>query len=398
MESKSPYTHFTDVLEDGDGSLLVIDTGGWFLYGCPTSSIERPEVKGAIYRIRRQGAAPAPPDPYGLEIDLQGNPDRQWAQYLDDSRFKVRDRVIQAFGAHRENAIPTLASAVQESHSAQARRNAIWALTRIDSSTAREAVRTGLNDLDASVRLTAARSISTWRDREALTRLLVMVTTETSPIRRECATALGRIGEPSAIPFLLKSLETAALQPFLEHALIYALIELDEPAITRVGLRSSNPNVQRGSLIALDQMREGRLIAEQLAPFLAADDRPLRTQAVRIATRRQWSGLMIPQLKSALAEPNPDALQHLSEVLLAFGQDAKIQKLISDSLQRAGDCREGTPVFNQDTNPCGRFFPNTAPPWVHSGCASFWNPRESSFPLGKPRCRGDWPRSMDPRN
>ena len=45
------------MLEDADGSLLVIDTGGWFRIGCPTSQIAKPEIKGAIYRVRRTDAA-----------------------------------------------------------------------------------------------------------------------------------------------------------------------------------------------------------------------------------------------------------------------------------------------------------------------------------------------------
>lgn len=45
-------THLTDVLEDTDGSLLVVDTGGWFRLGCPSSLLARPEALGRIYRIR----------------------------------------------------------------------------------------------------------------------------------------------------------------------------------------------------------------------------------------------------------------------------------------------------------------------------------------------------------
>ncbi|MDW8242740.1 MAG: c-type cytochrome [Thermogemmata sp.] len=47
--------HPTDVLEDRDGSLLVLDTGGWYKICCPTSQFMRPEVTGAIYRIRKLG-------------------------------------------------------------------------------------------------------------------------------------------------------------------------------------------------------------------------------------------------------------------------------------------------------------------------------------------------------
>ncbi|MBA2602310.1 MAG: dehydrogenase, partial [Acidobacteria bacterium] len=44
--------HPTDVLEDADGSLLVIDTGPWYKLCCPTSQLAKPDVPGAIYRVR----------------------------------------------------------------------------------------------------------------------------------------------------------------------------------------------------------------------------------------------------------------------------------------------------------------------------------------------------------
>ena len=49
--------HPTDVLEDADGSLLVIDTGGWYKLCCPTSQLHKPDVLGAIYRIRKKWAS-----------------------------------------------------------------------------------------------------------------------------------------------------------------------------------------------------------------------------------------------------------------------------------------------------------------------------------------------------
>jgi len=48
--------HLTDVFEDLDGSLIVLDTGGWFRLGCPTSLSEKPDLKGAVYRIRKKDA------------------------------------------------------------------------------------------------------------------------------------------------------------------------------------------------------------------------------------------------------------------------------------------------------------------------------------------------------
>src|SRR5439155_23892651 len=53
-----------DVLEDRDGSLLIVDTGGWFRIGCPSSLMAKPEVAGAIYRIRKESAT-KPVEPWG---------------------------------------------------------------------------------------------------------------------------------------------------------------------------------------------------------------------------------------------------------------------------------------------------------------------------------------------
>ena len=47
--------HPTDVIEDADGSLLIVDTGGWYKLCCPTSQLVKPDVTGAIYRVKKIG-------------------------------------------------------------------------------------------------------------------------------------------------------------------------------------------------------------------------------------------------------------------------------------------------------------------------------------------------------
>ena len=46
LVSSDPDFHPTDVLEDADGSLLVVNTGGWFRIGCPTSQVEQARSAG----------------------------------------------------------------------------------------------------------------------------------------------------------------------------------------------------------------------------------------------------------------------------------------------------------------------------------------------------------------
>ncbi|MEO6739861.1 MAG: HEAT repeat domain-containing protein, partial [Chthoniobacteraceae bacterium] len=57
LKLRNPDVHLTDVLEDRDGSLLVVDTGGWFRVGCPSSLMAKPDIAGAIYRVRKVGTS-----------------------------------------------------------------------------------------------------------------------------------------------------------------------------------------------------------------------------------------------------------------------------------------------------------------------------------------------------
>ena len=50
--------HLTDVMEAQDGSLLVVNTGGWFRIGCPSSLMAKPDIAGAIYRVKATQSPP----------------------------------------------------------------------------------------------------------------------------------------------------------------------------------------------------------------------------------------------------------------------------------------------------------------------------------------------------
>src|SRR5204862_7041825 len=119
--------HPTDVLADADGSLLVIDTGGWYKLCCPTSQLHKPDVLGAIYRIRRTGAAKVA-DPRGEKIRWRSRL-QDLTQYLGDERPAVRERAIAWFA--KEGAKDELANVLKDSPSPLARRSAAWSLTRI---------------------------------------------------------------------------------------------------------------------------------------------------------------------------------------------------------------------------------------------------------------------------
>src|SRR5207248_5759635 len=80
--------HTTDVHEDADGSLIVIDTGGWYKLCCPTSQLHKPDVLGAIYRVRRAGT-PRVDDPRGRKLAWARLTTGELARLLDDPRPAV---------------------------------------------------------------------------------------------------------------------------------------------------------------------------------------------------------------------------------------------------------------------------------------------------------------------
>ncbi|QDT35882.1 PVC-type heme-binding CxxCH protein [Stratiformator vulcanicus] len=242
IESDQSDFHPTDVIEDADGSLLVADTGSWYMICCPTSKIAKPDILGAIYRIQRKGTAPHK-DPRGLNFDWS-LPEVNW---LSDERPAVVKRAIDALAARGEGSSNPV---VDELRAATAGVPAVWSLHRIRSQQARLAVRKLLNADASDVRVAAIQSVALWRDRESIEPLLAIISDDDARLRRLAAMALGRIGDSKAVEPLLASY-SAELDPFSKHAIIYALYEIGEVR----GLPANHP--------AARQVRKMRYVDER---------------------------------------------------------------------------------------------------------------------------------------
>jgi putative heme-binding domain-containing protein len=335
--------HPTDVLEDADGSLLVVDMGAWFNYGCPTSKIAQPEVLGGIYRIRRQGAT-RHADPWGRTLKWAELSPEGLVPLLDDPRPKVRERAIEQVLTHGSRAVAVLAAASGDqktsgspSRASRLRRNALWALSRIDTDRSREAIRARLADGDPSVRQVAVHCAGLARDVLARSTLETIVLDDTPPIRLKAAEGLGRIGRSESIPALLNSIRKGTVDRFLEHAIIYALIRINDAKSLQTGLADPNPNVRRAGLIAMDQMTDRRLAREQVLPLLDTDDVDLQEAALAVIGREEsWSADVVGLLRRWLSdEALPESqTQWLAGVLLALSRQANVQDLITESLNR----------------------------------------------------------------
>lgn len=333
LTSEHHDVRITDVLEDADGSLLFVDMGAWFTYGYVKPTLPKPEVMGGIYRIRRvDGKRVA--DPWGKKLKIAEMSAADLAKLLDDPRPMVRDQAI-TYLAKRSEAIPALATAIDASRrSVQARRNAVWTLCRFDDPKAQAPVRGALADKDFSVRMAAVHACGLHRDANAIAMLARMVVEESPPLRLKSAEALGRIGKSDAVPALLESLRKGG-DSFLEHALIYALIRINDPKATAAALADANPRLRRAGLVALDQMPDGNLAQGQVVPLLDTDDAALQQAALEVISRRPgWSGAVQGLLRKWLETPklSADLERSLTGALLGFSGEKNIQTLVAESL------------------------------------------------------------------
>ena len=341
LTSDSADFHPTDVLQDADGSLLVVDTGGWFRIGCPTSQIAKPEVGGAIYRIRRIDAKP-PADPRGLAMDWDRISDTEMADQLGDPRPAVVERTIEVLAERGDAAMGALATALFENPDYHARQHAVWALARNGSENARMLLRQVLSDDDAPARQAAAHACGVLRDAESLPILLDLVAQDEPAVRREAATALGRLGDAQAVSVLLAELEKPA-DRFLEHALVYALIEINDRDATIEGLSHQSPSARRGALVALDQMDDGQLTRDEVAPLLRTSDPALLEAIVGVlAGNPDWADEIVSVAGQWLAQPSPsdDELATARGAIAALGQRPAVQELVAGALSERATAKQ----------------------------------------------------------
>src|SRR5262249_20339407 len=127
VTSDSPDFHPSDVLEDADGSLLVIDTGSWYVHHCPTGQIRKVKATGGLYRVRKFGAAKVA-DPLGLAIDWDKSSNDKLVDLFNDSRPMVRDRAQLTLTAQGKAALQPLGLLLKTGKNVTARQHALWAI------------------------------------------------------------------------------------------------------------------------------------------------------------------------------------------------------------------------------------------------------------------------------
>jgi putative heme-binding domain-containing protein len=263
---------------------------------------------------------------------------------LADERPAVRQRATREFAKRR-------GSAEMETFLAElARRGVIdavstaglpktWALVQLETPETQGLVRQLLDHGDEKIRHAAMTAVSLQRDAAALPKLLELLASDTAPNRRVAAEAIGRLGDRSTVPALLRAAANAE-DRILQHSITYALIELADPAATAAGLSSEAPGTIAAALVALDQMPGDELEFDHVSRFLGASDRGLAA-TVRwiVAQHPEWAGPLSTWFRQMLAAeskssgPNDDSeAKGAPSLLVAFAEQGEVQAVLAEAL------------------------------------------------------------------
>lgn len=327
--------HPTDVIEDADGSVLIIDTGGWYKLCCPTSQLYKPDIPGAIYRVRRKDA-PQIGDARGNGLDWPELLPTKLAEMASDGRHVVRERAKQALAKLDKPPFEFMAKQLTGG-SRLDRLDMVWALCRIDHPQARELVRTALADVDQDVRGAAVHAVSVWKDDKAIPQLHDMLVKGSLADMRVAAEAIGRMGSSGSVIRLIHATRRYP-DRYVEHSLIHALIEIGDVEATEGGLNSSHSRELCTTLIALDQMDGGEVDGELVVGLLdtnVVSGYGFQTTCWWLIERHpEWGGLMAAWFDRQLqagAKPmhHPDFVRRLA----LFAGNPNVQTAIGNALK-----------------------------------------------------------------
>jgi putative membrane-bound dehydrogenase-like protein len=336
-----PDFHPSDVLEDADGSLLIVDTGGWYVEHCPTGRIRDSRAPGGIYRVRWNEAATIP-DPWGRSLPWAKASAAELAGRLRDHRPVVAHRAAGELVRRRESA--PLIAALDSGESIDTRLRALWSLARLPGAESLRTLRSQLTTLDSTLVCAAARVLAFRGDRASGNDLARLLDSTNAPVRRAAAESLANGGSRSHAPALVEALARAQ-DDFEQHACITALLALADEPFVRGLLKQESARVRHAALHLLDQAPFASLrFADLLAP-LGENDPNLRAAAQRLLERHpDWAGDALPWLRQQVFV-RPAESSQVAALFIAFQADARVRKLISELLDPATTTPDATRAF-----------------------------------------------------
>ena len=333
LTSDSIGFHPTDILEDADGSLLLLDTGGWLSWGCPFSKRAMPEIKGSIYRIQRKDIS-VRDDPRGLMLSWNSLNAKDLIYLINDSRPAVRDKAVETIIGRGEAILDLMSKLILESSDSIFIKRCLWAVSRIKSKSSLTILQKALKDSDSGVRQVAARSLGRLKDKTSLAPLTELLSDTSQSVRASAATAIGQLDDKKALSYLFRNLDSN--DPIhTKHSFVYAISQIGNSAEVSSYLSDNRyPYRQRIALKVLASLGS-ELDSKQVVPLLQSADSNVREEARRlISSRREMRKEIIKIFSNIVKEEEQELSDEelIEGIIIAYAQDSDFQDILLNIL------------------------------------------------------------------
>jgi putative heme-binding domain-containing protein len=254
-------------------------------------------------------------------------------EHLSDERFRVRERALETIVSRGESMMASLTPAASSASDARTRRQAVWALYRIGGGSVAPRIQRALSDTELEVRIAAIQALGELKDNGSVSALVGILQSESPLERREVATALGRIGDPSVTNALLE-VTTRDIDRFEQHAIRFALIEIGNREALRQALEGhENWFVKESALVVLDQLKDSSASAKIVASFLRSDEATAQATGLWVAQRHPgWSNQILELVFSFLRGGDAASTVQVTDVLKAYASSPDAQKNVATKL------------------------------------------------------------------
>lgn len=341
--------HPTDVVPDADGSLLIIDTGGWYDLCCPTSRVDQKAANGGIYRLSRADLQHSFREP-STRQQVRG---KSLGDRLIDARRWVSRRALlelPSLDATTKAAFcQEVGARVQEpSYPLEDRQSWLWAISTLETPSANDLLVSILKSDEAELVHAACHAVSVNRVSSAVETLEWLVTSDRPlVVRRAAAEALGRVGRASSAGVLFSAATRDLADRHWQHSLTYAIMELNALDAARSAFNEASDSEWQWmtAVTALDQLGSAEDIpANVILRLVACDDGNIREQAFSVMTKYpQWVDTFAPLLHDWFADMKRDS-QGLVVVIAGWREHFAVKGMIGEWLRQAP---QSSPEFEQ---------------------------------------------------
>lgn len=337
--------HPVDVLEDNDGSLIVVDTGGWYDLCCPSSGTDQRIALGGIYRISTSTTR----ELFKAPTSAKTNSPEAYVADAGSKHPAVARNALKWLEENSEQAIAAIESVLHDPNASTEHQLALlWCMARVYTSNSNNQRAEGMvtrclahpNPRIQQAALHIA-SLNLWPSSKQ--HAIRLIDAQSPTLRRLAAECIGRFRDPSDVELLMRSISGTDNDRALEHAILFAIMEIKATNQLAQFVSSKDPSIRYAAIFCLNEMQASETLSAEVVTN-AITDTNQRVQKIALeimAKNPQWARSSIEMVSQLWSKNSESSLSILERLMGGWIGQPDIDVLIANWLSNAKDLSDG---------------------------------------------------------